>query len=414
MKGGELCLHKFGFCDFKGLIEPFIEAVKSQSKNCSGVKENKHLVIVLDSCHSGQFAEDLKTFFSENQDWLNEGCSVTVQASCESDEKAVGGYFTPTFIFLNDPANKNYLDFLKGEWGEMNEEDRNIFRSLKFSSPVMETTRNDLDNTSPTLEIEEQNFKMTLFCDAGFFKFCHCMVLGPTEITESPNPGNERVLTSASARTFLSGKNFTVMDFKLKTMASGPFKDEKIGLFLLEDPTDQTRAICAHVHFAQRGTSMVGKINLVHHNYLPNSLPVLDYEEEDTTGLSKSQIKKGRYKIPVAMVPNCQKPDEKNPSHWMAWKWQAANGQTFQSLAEAELGITGHPMQCEIECAMELVTECYKFVEKNCQGVWCDLSKWNSTLQDPSFLAKFRKSERSASMERYMEKVESYGLHTIN
>ena len=121
----------------------------------------------------------MKDFFSENQGLLHEGCSVTVQASCKSNEKAVGGYFTPTFIFLNDPANKNYLDFLKGEWGEMNEEDKNIFRSLKFSSPVMETTRNDLDNTSPTLEIEEQNFKMTLFRDAGFFKFLPLYGLGP-------------------------------------------------------------------------------------------------------------------------------------------------------------------------------------------------------------------------------------------
>ena len=415
VKGGELCLHKTGFCDFKGLIQPFIEVIKSQSTHRSGVKKNKHLVIVLDSCHSGQFAEDLKGFFSENQEWLNEGCSVTVQASCESGEKAVGGYFTPTFIFLNDPDNRNVLDDLKGKWGKMKEEEKNIFRSFNFPSPVMETTRNKLDNTSPTLEIKVQTFKMTLFRDAGFFKFCHCVILGPIEIAGIPNPGNERVLESNSAEEFLHGKNFTVMDFKLKTMTTEPFKDEKIGLFLLKDPSVQHHAICAHVHFAERGTSKVGRINLVHHNYLPKSLPLLDYKE-DTIGLSKSQIKKGRYKISVAMISNCPKPNEKDPSHWKAWKWcpETANGETFSSLAQAVLAEVDHSKQFEsIECAMELVTKCHGFVEAKCPGAWNDLSKWNAKLRDPSFLGKFREKERSSSMDLYLEKVKSYDLPTI-
>ena len=70
VKGGELCLHKVGFCDLYGLLKPWIAAVKAPSSNPNGSKKekkdkkNKHLIIILDSCYSGIIAEELKDFLT--------------------------------------------------------------------------------------------------------------------------------------------------------------------------------------------------------------------------------------------------------------------------------------------------------------------------------------------------------------
>lgn len=60
LKGGELCLHKVGFCGLHGLLKPWIAAIQTESINAPGKKKkNKHLVLILDSCHSGILADEL-------------------------------------------------------------------------------------------------------------------------------------------------------------------------------------------------------------------------------------------------------------------------------------------------------------------------------------------------------------------
>lgn len=414
VKGGELCLHDIGFCDINGLLKPFIDCIKHQSINSSEEKkENKHLLMVLDSCFSGQFADDLTNWFQEGRNYLNEGCTVTVQASCGMNEMAVGGYFTPTFIYLNDPKNKEFLSTLKEEWNKMNEGDKAKIRNLPFASPVVQTTRTDVDNSQPTLEFEVQNFQMTLFRDAGFFKYCYCEVFNCREMNELKG---DRRLSPQTAKTFLSQKQFNVIDFKLKTMNTGKFAGHPLGLFLIKDPMHANLAICAHVHFAAGDTSKVGRINLVHHIRSPH---LLEFESEDTAGLLGNQKRKGRHKIPLAMVPNRPNPDDKDPAHWVFWRWKTGQYQSFTALVAAELN-AGNSVttdkKSEVECAMELVTKCHDFVEgqPSCKGWWDDVTKWHSQSADPSYHNKFRRDEgRFSSMTNYLEKIKEYDLPKV-
>ena len=171
VKGGELCLHKVGFCDLYGLLKPWIAAVKAESINAKGCsKKNKHLAIILDSCYSGKIAQELETFKNEmntrDLSFLQEN-SVTIQAACGPDQGALGGYFTPCFVYLNDPDKAELLNKLKTEWNDMTEEKKNEYKSLEFPSPMVVTTRIPI-----TVELKVQDFNLTLFQDPGFFQFC--------------------------------------------------------------------------------------------------------------------------------------------------------------------------------------------------------------------------------------------------
>lgn len=150
VQGGELCLHMGGFCDLYGLLKPWIAAVKSESIIAPGQKKNKHLVVILDSCHSGIIAQELKEFEKqvrkEDESFLKEN-SVTIQAACGPNERTFGGYFTPPFLYLNDPQNKKLLEQLRKSWKQMTDEKKDEYRSIDLPSPMVVTTRALLQGT---------------------------------------------------------------------------------------------------------------------------------------------------------------------------------------------------------------------------------------------------------------------------
>ncbi|KAJ7387522.1 hypothetical protein OS493_000853 [Desmophyllum pertusum] len=122
---------------------------------------------VYTSCYSGIIAQELNDF--KDSTLLGEN-TVTIQAACGDDERALGGYFTPCFVYLNDPKNVNQLNQLETDWQKMTEGMRIEYRSIDLPSPMVVTTRSQ--SQGATMELAVQNFKLTLFQDPGFFKFC--------------------------------------------------------------------------------------------------------------------------------------------------------------------------------------------------------------------------------------------------
>ena len=306
VKGGELCLHKVGFCDLYGLLKPWIAAVKASSINAEGSKKNKHLVIILDSCYSGIIAQELKDFEDEvntkDSSFLQEN-SVTIQAACGPDQGGLGGYFTPSFVYLNDPENTELLRELKADWMSMRDEERNEYRSITLPSPMVVTTRPQSQlSQDVTLELTVQKFKLTLFRDPGFFKFCSIMVYKHQD--SSWFNSKERVLNQNSANNFMTSPTFTVLDYKLKKMVTGPYAGSPMGLFLLEDPTNPNYAVCAHIHFQRGNTNDPQRINLVHHLKPPVGIVLYT---EDHGGLSRRQIRRNQHKIQVPLDANGQR-----------------------------------------------------------------------------------------------------------
>ena len=176
VKGGELCLHDVGFCDLKGLLTPWIEAVTKESSNAPGVRKNKHLVVIADSCYSGVLAQDLEELPIEESPWKEfkeNGCTVTVQSACGSDEPTFGGYFTPVFIHLN--KNPQVLQELKSKWSPGSTDTKNKLRQHRsLPSPQVAPIRQLTQENDPTMVVSHgENFKLTLFHDPGFFKFCY-------------------------------------------------------------------------------------------------------------------------------------------------------------------------------------------------------------------------------------------------
>ena len=390
VQGGELCLHMGGFCDLYGLLKPWIAAVKSESINAPGQKKNKHLVVILDSCHSGIIAQELKEFEKQvrkkDESFLKEN-SVTIQAACGPNEGTFGGYFTPLFLYLNDPQNNERLEQLKKLWKQMTKGEKNKYKSMELPSPTVETTRTLLpdpeeeaqslaaqvdtdDPQSPpaqgntvdpqhqnvTMEINVQNFKLTLFPDAGFFKFCSLNVfqhLQDKALDYLAEKG--RALNPATLDSFMKFKSFKVLDYKLKTYkGAGPADKHAgtlMGLFLLDDPFNPGRfAVCAHLHFENVGK--VQRINLVHHKIPP--------------GRRFEYVEDGR-KFPVDME-------------------KAADG------------------------AHKLVEACRQYVEGDKSGRWSDVSQWN---MKESANGNFRLIERSDWEKKYLESIKQYELPKV-
>ena len=389
VKGGELCLHHVGFCGLQGLLKPWIAGVKAESQNAEGkVKKNKHLLIILDSCHSGILAEELEELNMTPGPWNEHGCTVTVQTACGPDEGTYGGYFTPCFKFFNE--NQEKLKERLKEWEGMTDKDREYFRGIKLPSPKLVTT--NLDGTEigmPVIFRETQNFKFILFQDPDFFKFCSIQQFQLAEDALL----SKRVLNSVTADGFMKSKTFNVIDYKLMKMTQGHYVDAPMGLFLLEDPSDPTNfAVCAHIHFEKNDTSKVGRINLVHHK-VPRAGSILYVEDHD--GLSNTKIKKSQHKIPYAMVPNCAHPDKKNPAHWSYWDWKT--GIPVNSL------FLSSEIKAEIDNAKELLKACHDFVEAKESSRWADVGRWNMTSKDLGVMGLFKKKQRSAWMDQYLE-----------
>ena len=361
VKGGELCLHKVGFCDIYGLLKPWIAAVKAESINateCS--KKNKHLVIILDSCHSGIIAQELKDFEKETKGkdptFLKEN-SVTIQAACGPDQRTFGGYFTPCFVLLNDPKNSGLLSELKDEWSGMTEEKKNEYEALELPSPMVVTTRPQFHDV--TMELTIQEFNLTLFRNPGFFKFCSIKVY-----RQQDKSLFERVLVPNLVTAFMNHRPFNVLDYKLKTLVTGQYTRTPMGLFLLEDHQNAGYAVCAHIHFQLGNTKKYQRINLVHHKKPPvGSVLYL----EDHGGLSSVAISQNKHKIQVPLDGNAQ----------------------------------------------DLVQACHDFVESQKLGRWNDVSQWNMTGLKPGVNGLFRVQERSAWEDSYLEYIKDFNLPKV-
>lgn len=195
IKGGELFLHHVGFCNLRALIQPWIVAVETDSSNvlAGQKKEDKHLVVILDSCYSGVQADDLQAMVNDHsRPWhTHKNCSVTVQTSCGSDESVDGGYFTPLFLYLNKKENQSQLEDLENEWGKCSEEERDAYNKLPGSSPMVATTISP-STREPVFKIEfpGHNSTLNLFPDPRFFKFCYYKVSERGSGANSGSPEN--------------------------------------------------------------------------------------------------------------------------------------------------------------------------------------------------------------------------------
>ena len=440
VQGGELCLHMGGFCDLYGLLRPWITAVKSESINAPGQKKNKHLVVILDSCHSGIIAQELKEFEKQvrkkDDSFLKEN-SVTIQAACGPNERTFGGYFTPVFLYLNDPQNKKLLEQLRKSWKQMTDEKKDEYRSIELPSPMVVTTRASLKGTEEqaqpppaqggtvdpqpplaqgdtvdpqpppaqggtvdpqpppaqggtvdpqpppaqggtvdpqpppaqgdtvdpqpqnvTMEINVQNFKLTLFPDAGFFKFCSLKVFQYRQAKALEPLVKERALYRTTVEAFMKSKSFKVLDYKLKTYTGTGPADKNAGspkaLFLLDDPHNPGFAVCAHVHFKAGSTDVndVQRINLVHHKRPPGRC--IEYVEDG-----------GKFRVNIDKTA---------------------------------------------DAARELVKACRQYVDTNEPGRWNNVSQWNMTGSQLSVNGQFRLNERSAWEQSYLTSIKKYKL----
>ena len=416
VQGGELCLHMGGFCDLYGLLKPWIAAVKSESINAPGQKKNKHLVVILDSCHSGIIAQELKEFEKQvrkkDKSFLKEN-SVTIQAACGPNERTFGGYFTPPFLYLNDPQNKKLLEQLRKSWKQMTDEKKDEYRSIELPSPMVVTTRASLQGTKEqaqpppaqggtvnpqpppaqgdtvdpqpppaqggtvdphpppaqgdtvdsqpqnvTMEINVQNFKLTLFPDAGFFKFCSLKVFQYRQAKALEPLVKERALYRATVEAFMKSKSFKVLDYKLNTYTGTGPADKNAGspkgLFLLDDSHNPGFAVCAHVHFKAGSTDVndVQRINLVHHKRPPGRC--IEYVEDG-----------GKFRVNIDKTA---------------------------------------------DAARELVKACRQYVDTNEPGRWNNVSQWNMTGSQLSVNGKFRLNERSAWEQSYLTSIKKYKL----
>ena len=416
VQGGELCLHMGGFCDLYGLLKPWIVAVKSESINAPGQKKNKHLVVILDSCHSGIIAQELKEFEKQvrkkDESFLKEN-SVTIQAACGPNERTFGGYFTPPFLYLNDPQNKKLLEQLRKSWKQMTDEKKDEYRSIELPSPMVVTTRASLQGTEEqaqpppaqggtvnpqpppaqgdtvdpqpppaqggtvdphpppaqgdtvdsqpqnvTMEINVQNFKLTLFPDAGFFKFCSLKVFQYQQAKALEPLVKERALYRATVEAFMKSKSFKVLDYKLNTYTGTGPADKNAGspkgLFLLDDSHNPGFAVCAHVHFKAGSTDVndVQRINLVHHKRPPGRC--IEYVEDG-----------GKFRVNIDKTA---------------------------------------------DAARELVKACRQYVDTNEPGRWNNVSQWNMTGSQLSVNGKFRLNERSAWEQSYLTSIKKYKL----
>ena len=377
VKGGELSLNKFGFCDLYGLLKFWfagIDDLLNLHRNFEPQRPTlKHLVIIVDSCYGGEFAQQLPEFvkdFKQSYPFLSNDINITIQAACGPDERTVGGYFTPVFTYLNDPDNEMLLETLKMDWKDMTEEDRRKYGLLDLPSPIIVTTLPAPQGTTmeiPLVDNYGENPKVTLFQDAGFFKFCFVKVHQHQDKTLFE--GQDRALGKNSADQFMNDGQFQVFDYKLKTMRGpdNPYAGNPLGLFLLEDPCDKDKVICVHIHFDRDDTSHYTRINLVHHKKPPlESTCLLHVEDHDD--LTKTDIKRGRHKIKVSSHTN----------------------------------------------APQLVEACRQFVHANEEGRWEDVGRWNMENDDISVRGRFRLTqERSASEDAYLKYIEQFNLPKV-
>lgn len=371
VKGGELFLHRFGFCDLYGPLRSWIAACKKKqtlSQSCPlmckpSLCNNQDLVIILDSCHSGEFARQLHNFLEVMKGidpTLMNGKTITIQAACGPDERTLGGYFTPLFTHLNDPQNEELMETLKKEWDSMKEEEKSKYSLPDLPSPMVVTTLPQPEGV--TMEMNIENFKLTLFPNPGFFKFCLIKVYQHEDFKLFE--GKDRVLDKTSAKNFMDSSPFTVLDYKLKTMSTGPYKGNPFGLFLLQDLKDKNKAICAHIHFAKDNTQRCTRINLVHLKKPP--IGIMYCLDVDRSDMLQHDSAEDKYKVVVDLDRNAE----------------------------------------------NLVRACRDYVTKQNRTLWYDVKQWN---MNKSIHGLFRlKRERTVKEDFYLKGIEEFNLPIVS
>ena len=338
VRGGELCLHEVGFCDLQGLLQPWIAAVT----NSDVTKHNKHVVIIADSCYSGKLVDDLAEMNGRPGPWNENGCTVTVQSASSSVEETFGGYFTPCFVHYNQ--NQEELEQLIKEWNDNFEFVKNAYRGFDLPSPQLETTGSlpeDADVTTETTQLETtetqletteslpedaddspvltrqfQGFKLRLFRDPGFFKFCYLKHSGALEPPRALNDDTVNAFLGVSDR-------FNIKDYKLKTKSDGT----PLALVLVDNPANTEYVICVHIHFRYRNTGLrnVSGVKLVEHKRprYPSSLFLVVKETGPKFILKPTAV---RYE---ALLRQCKEyVDEKEPGRWEdVARWNMENNQ---------------------------------------------------------------------------------------
>ena len=343
VKGGELCLHEVGYCDLRGLLQPWIAAVKQTSTNPDGIKKKKHLVIIADSCYSGKLVDDLTEIKGTIGPWNKNDCTVTVQSACSSGEVTLGGYFTPCFVHYS--KNQEELQLLIGEWNKNSVFVKNAYREINLPSPQLETTGSlpEGADDSPVLMLSFQGFDLRLFRDPGFFKFCYVKYSGAL--------GPPRALNGDTVNTLLENPaRFDILDYKLKTMA---INDTPLALVLVDNPADNEHVICVHIHFRYRDNTEldnVSRVNLVEHER--PEYPSLLFLGVSETG------------------PKLQLNPREDADRYEA-----------------------------------LVRQCKEYVENKQPGRWRDISWWNMRNNQLGVNHMFRMQERSAWMNQYLQEV---------
>ena len=284
VKGGEFSLsERFGFCDLGGILELWITALTRSSR-----MKNKHLIVIADNCYSGMFVEDLQQLALKKGPWNRNGCTVTVQSACSSDEVTFVEYFASCFVHFNTPKNHGELDNLKQKWNSKSELEKIRYRNLNLPSPQVATTMSSDKLSSnlqdPTTKFlpDKGFFPLTLFHDAGFFKYCFLFFSGlkvRAEIT--PEEAEQllfKIVDSAKSRLckivdkFKQSKSeirdeakhskFEIVDFKLKTATPD---GTLLALFLFKHPDVEDCFVRVCFHFSERrkpSPDLVIKVNL--------------------------------------------------------------------------------------------------------------------------------------------------------
>ncbi|CAF1456180.1 unnamed protein product [Adineta steineri] len=168
------------FISFYTLINEFMDACLKISRNEPTLKLNKHLVIVVDSCYSGNWINTPSLYgsstnplaftlgpFRSFQNGTN--ISITIQTSAGMDDtsESFGYYFTPLFVKLQQLSEKKLSDLIDGKY-----EQQPKFYRLHTIDTNDGSTYYEQDNIADTQFIyHNDQVRLRFFNNGAFFTF---------------------------------------------------------------------------------------------------------------------------------------------------------------------------------------------------------------------------------------------------
>lgn len=167
LSGGEIFLHTFGFADLKYILDVWNSALMNKNG-----RMNKHLIIILDSCYSGLWDEELNKIFKKSYSFLNNNCYITLQTACRRNEKTISGHFTKFFLLFQ--SNFDFLRRASSEWRDLTQEDKDYYVKCRLPNPQLVSNHPEVKDSEDLFRLVkcEDGNPMYLFSDSGFFKFC--------------------------------------------------------------------------------------------------------------------------------------------------------------------------------------------------------------------------------------------------